>query len=698
VRTLPVVLTFVLAAGTARAALELKPSTNRVGAFSKIEFTVAGLGHSTDPFDPAVVDLRVEFAGPDGRRVIVPAFFAQEYERRRGETGAPRDWIYPVGNGAWKVRFAPAAVGRYRAMAVLKDRDGEKRSPSVAFECVPSTARGFIRVARKDPRFLEFDNGEPFFAIGQNLAFIGEQQYVTPAKAEEIFAKLAANGANYLRVWTCAEDWALAIEARKSAWGRSWSGRGRIGADPENPTRRCLVLASNALMQEVNPSHAVALKPTTRYVLTGKVRTETNGALRLELHGTSVELKTERPLAWTEFQHEFTTGAREWRLGTMRFRREGSGTAWLSDVSLREAGGGPELLWEADVNRPARGFFNPLDCFLLDELVAAAEQRGVYLQLCTLTRDLYMNALTNATSAAYERAIADAKKFFRYAIARWGYSTSVAAWEYWNEMNPNLPTDRFYAELGEFFEANDPYRHLRTTSTWGPSAKDCRHAKLDIADVHFYLRPTDQPRLANEVDAVLERTRWLREQAPNKPAHLGEFGLADDQWRITENMRRSPDLSDMHNALWASALSGASGTALFWWWERIDQRGGYTNYATVSRFIADVPWNGGEVQRLEARCSEPAMRVIGLRAGKRAWIWIFDPASSWQRVAVEKQEPPERGDLVVEIPWPFTSARAEWWHTRGGGANAHKEAAREGTLRLVVPSFQRDIAGRVVAE
>ena len=128
-----------------------------------------------------------------------------------------------------------------------------------------------------------------------------------------------------------------------------------------------------------------------------------------------------------------------------------SGTAWLSDLSLKEAGGHAELLWEAEVNRPTRGFYNPLDCFLLDELVTAAEQRGIYLQLCMLTRDLYMNAVTNASSTNYDRAIEDAKNFFRYAIARWGSSTSVAAWEYWNEMNPGLPTDRFYEELGEFF-------------------------------------------------------------------------------------------------------------------------------------------------------------------------------------------------------------------------------------------------------
>ena len=74
---------------------------------------------------------------------------------------------------------------------------------------------------------------------------------------------------------------------------------------------------------------------------------------------------------------------------------------------------------------------------------------------------------------------------------------------------------------------------------------------------------------AGKVEAVLERTQWLREHAPNKPAHLGEFGLANDQWQPTEEMKSSREVVDFHNALWASALSGAATTALFWWWDRL---------------------------------------------------------------------------------------------------------------------------------
>ncbi len=687
--------------GAAQPKIELQCSTPRAGKYERVEFRLQGVGEYANPFDPEEVDLSLQLTTPRGQRLSLPAFYCQEYERGRVGQGRQRDWLYPVGRPGWRARFAPAEVGAYQATAILKDRHGSVSSVPVSFECVASAGKGFVRISLRDPRFFEFTEGQPFFPIGQNLAFIGNQQFVTLSKAEEIFAKLATNGASYLRIWTCCEDWAMAVEARKSAWGRSWDWRPPIVPMPDsaNTNRRCLKLSGPGAALNVNPSHTVALRPGTRYAVTGKVRTEGGTALRLEVHGT----KSEKPLAsapeqaWTAFRHEFTSGPADYWLDRMSLRLEGNGTAWVSDLSLKESGDGPELLWEADVNRPVRGFYNPLDCAMLDELVAAAEQRGIYLQVCLITRDLYMDALKDPASPAYERAIEDAKKLFRYAVARWGWSPNVAAWEYWNEMNPGLPTDRFYTALGEYLEQVDVYRHLRTTSTWGPSAKDCRHPKLDIADTHFYLRPSDKGRLRDEVEAVLDRTRWLREQAPNKPAHLGEFGLANEKWQPTEEMKQSRELIDFHNALWASALSGASGTAMFWWWDRLDPRDVYPLYRPLSAFIADVPWASGAIRPASLGVADDRLRAVGLQDGQRAWVWLFHRAASWANVVIEKKTPPEIPDATVDLQhWPAGAYRVQWWDTREGKViREDQRTVQDGTLRLSAPAFARDVACQV---
>ena len=124
----------------------------------------------------------------------------------------------------------------------------------------------------QDSRYLALSEGVPFFGIGQNLAFIGSgEQYVDLTKAEQIFDRLKENGANFIRVWTCCEDWAMAIEARKSAWGRSWDWHPPIVADPADGARKCLALTPSKALA-VSPSHPVALRPGTRYRLDCRVR------------------------------------------------------------------------------------------------------------------------------------------------------------------------------------------------------------------------------------------------------------------------------------------------------------------------------------------------------------------------------------------------------------------------------------------
>lgn len=680
-------------AGLRADSLELRAATNRIGRFEVLEFRLAGLGAVDDPFDPAVVEARLVVRA-EGREWSVPAYFGQDYER--GRHGG-RDWFHPRGDAGWKARFAPLVAGDHEATAIVRDRLGERASGTVHFEARESGRPGFVRVSRKDPRWLEFSDGRPFFPIGQNLAFIGSQQYVTLTRAEEIFGRLAANGANYLRVWTGCEDWALALEAPKSAWSRSWSQRTPVVAMPDQPGRRCVLLTNEVI--EVQPSHDVGLKPATAYVASGRVRVEPDTQVRLEIQGTTGPVigPSASGETWTPFRQAFTTRPSDYWLSGMRFRREGTGKVWVTDVSLRPAEGGPELLWEADVNRPVRGWYNPLDCFWLDELLAAAQSNHLHLQLCLLTRDLYMGALKDPAGAPYDAAIADARKAVRYAVARWGAFTSVAAWEYWNELDPGLPTDRFYTELGRFLDRIDPWHHLRTTSTWGPSAKDCRHPELDLAEVHFYLRPADRDRLSDEVEAVLDRARWLREHAPGKPAHQGEAGLADDQWRILEEMKRSPVVADFHNLLWASALSGTTGTALAWWWERLDQRQVYPDYQPLSRFLADVPWTTANPQPFVAEAAGAQVRVVGLRTRAAVWLWCFHRTAAWKHVVAAGFQPGPVASATVTLDGiEFTEGRVDWWDTRSGSVTRTSGVSvHNGRVVLPVPEFTHDVAAQL---
>ncbi len=699
---LVVVLALAAMVGSGRGAaltLSVEAPGGRVGCFEVIEFRVDGVG-SDSALPTRRETVAVEVKGPDGGAVVVPGFLGQGFEHEWVEEGGRRRaWMYPVGHPVWRVRYCPPRVGGYTATAVVRGGGREDRSAPVTFEGVASANHGFVRVSARDPRFFEYTDGTPFFAIGQNLAFVGEGQYVTLARAEAIVGRLGAQGANWVRVWAGCEDWAMGLEARKSAWGRSWDWRPPIVESPGGVVgERCLLLAPGRSVLRVDPSHAVALRPATRYVVTARVRTEQGGTVRVLVQGgRSESWGSGGGEGWREVRHEFTTGPGDRWLRGMSWEREGSGRAWLAGVSLREVTGGPELLWEAEIDRPVRGFYNPVDAHMLDRLLRVAQAQGVHVQLCLATRDVYLQDLKDEGSLAYDRAIGDAQRLWEYAVARWGAYTSLGMWEYWNEMDPNLPTDRFYREVGEALTRRDPYGHLRSTSTWGPSAKDARHPELDVADAHFYLRPPDRPRLRDEVEAVLERAAWLRRVAPAKPAILGEFGLADEQWRPTAEMRRRREVIDFKHGLWASALSGLSGTALFWWWDQLDPCDHYPLYRPLSQFVADVPWTSGDVRALTGVVDDERVRVVGLRAQERLWLWFFHRAASWDQVVVQGSAPSAReGVSFLVEDYPEGEVRVQWVDT-GSGRELRGDLVTvgKGGLRIEVPAFSTDVAAKV---
>ena len=671
------------------------PCPARVGKYERLELALTLEQTYDNPFDPCEVAIDLLVECPSGRSLVLPAFFGQDYERRDlHRDGKPVAWCYPVGSGTWKARFAPTETGTYTIRARLTDREGLSQSQAIRVECVPSASKGFLRTGRQDPKFLEFTEGDPFFAIGQNLAFIGESQYVNVPKAEAIFAELEHNGANFLRLWTCCQDWAIAIEAHKSAWTRSWNRQSPVVPLPDTEGKCVQLKGPDGGSIEVSPSHRVALRPDTRYTLRGRFRTDGAGGLRIQV-GRHDWQASANAGTWQTFAEEFSTGPGEYWLGRTTIALSGEGTAWLTDLSLKESAGGAELLWEADVNRPVRGYYNPLDCFMLDQVVQAGERHGIYLMLCLLTRDLYMNALSEPNSAPYDQAIIDARKLMRYAVARWGYSTSVAAWEYFNEIDPGKPTDRFYQEVGDYLDEIDIYRHLRTTSTWHPSARDCHLAALDVAQLHHYLRPGGAD-FRDEVQAIIDRAAFLREHAPNKPALIGEFGLATDKWGLSEHMKQDREGVHFHNALWASAFAGPSGAAMFWWWEQLDLQDAYRHYRPLAAYLRDISFEG--LRATGATTSDERLRVLGYQGTDRAYLWLSSRNAIWWNIVAAGQPPQEVTDAALRIeglsPGEYT---VQWWDTgRGICFQTHRIRHDQTRLSVTVPPVRSDIACKIV--
>lgn len=689
----------ICAAGAAERTVRVTGGAETVEQYARVEYVIEAPLVFDDPLDSGDVDVHAIVKLPSGKTETVPAFYYQPFEYKSLAHGRDKaDWLYPVGQAQWRLRYAPRQVGVHKLQVVAIDRKRRQTSAPMRLVCTASKRRGFVRVAGEDPRYFAFDNGECFFPVGQNMAYVR-----TLSRTRAMLRGFAAAGGNYIRVWTCCEDWALGIASRKSAWGRSWMNDWPIGLKPDRDayhTNRLCVHLSGAKGRSlpVRPSYRIACRPATKYVLRGRLRTADGAAVQVRLSGRDAKPWTHSGAKWTTFRHEITTGEGQHWFPAITLTLAEGGRAWLDSLSLTESAGGPDLLWEADVNRVPRRAINPTDGYLLDQVVAAAEEAGVYLQLCLLTRDHYMPAIRSADGRAYQAAVRDAKNLLRYAVARWGASTHVVTWEYFNETDPGRNWLPLYRACAGHLDAVDPHRHLRGTSSWAPNPKDWTSACLDVADEHYYMRPSSKELYHDAAAAVLSRARKLRQWAESRPALVSEFGVLNDKWRPTPDLARDKDYLHHHNALWASALSGLSGTVMHWLWDDMHKRSLYANYRGLSAFVKGVPFHTAKMHATQATVSDAGVRVVGRQNAQRAYVWLADRQAVWWHLGPDKPAPtPHRGVTVTLSGLASGPRDVQWWDTRTGKITHRGRVQSDGkTLRLNVPDVTGDIACKIL--
>ncbi len=135
---------------------------------------------------------------------------------------------------------------------------------------------------------------------------------------------------------------------------------------------------------------------------------------------------------------------------------------------------------------------------------------------------------------------------------------------------------------GEFSgKAAEPYGHLVST-TYGTD-EVWRIPEIDYTQTHSY-------GTGNIPDhGTVVHKEALAHAAFGKPHLMAEFGI---DWRSPDN-KYDPDGKgiNLHNALWASALSGEAGGAMIWWWDNyIHPTKLYPHFEPLAKFAQRVPW------------------------------------------------------------------------------------------------------------
>ena len=294
---------------------------------------------------------------------------------------------------------------------------------------------------------------------------------------------------------------------------------------------------------------------------------------------------------------------------------------WFS--SMRDAGENYARIWFAPWSMGLEhkpGTLNRYDlgnAWEFDHVLELAERCGIYLLLALdhhgmfLSNDASWSGGNNYWKRSSPYAVENggpcpsANEFFtnlearktyqkrlRYLIGRYGYSPRLLSWQFFNEIdNAYIPRSNlvnkdvvaWHREMGQWLRANDPYRHLISTSLTGASIRPEYWAmpEMDFSVYHAYGEADPARRIA-QVAADLQ-------QRYQKPVMIGEFGISAAGWNIAQD----PYLRGFRQGLWGGVLSGSVGTSMSWWWENLHTDDTYPLYTTLHDLMARAGWNQG---------------------------------------------------------------------------------------------------------
>lgn len=250
------------------------------------------------------------------------------------------------------------------------------------------------------------------------------------------------------------------------------------------------------------------------------------------------------------------------------------------------------------------GQFDLGNAWRLDYVLGLASRHGLRLQLCIDSYNILRNVDAsnfwertphNADNGGPLRVWTDFwtdgemerlyRAKLRYLVARWAAHPEVFAWEFWNEVDLTRGYEpstvaAWHGRMAAELKKLDPYDHPLTTSlasTMGDRTLDL-HRGLDFFQTHHY--GSDDP-------AVTVAQQQSRKGAWGRPHFFGEIGADASGPRADLD----PNGLQVHDPIWISFATGASGSAMPWWWDSlIAPRDLYRHFAAAAKFIRGVEW------------------------------------------------------------------------------------------------------------
>jgi Endo-beta-mannanase len=297
---------------------------------------------------------------------------------------------------------------------------------------------------------------------------------------------------------------------------------------------------------------------------------------------------------------------------------------WISSFNL-------PLDWKRGFNSnrytPSDNYFNPSAIAKIDSMINLTDSLKVYIMF-TLGPGAYGLREGGFSASAADffvnpKSKQRYKNRLRYLIARWGYSTSICAWELFNEIdnvqfgNKNKPISadsivQWHDEMSTYIKQTDPYKHLVTTSISHRDLKGLNSLKdIDINQKHIY-------RNTGAIPSTIEQY----ENDFKKPYVIGEYSFEWDWSKNFDDYAEDMDV-DFKRGLWYGMFSPTPILPLSWWWEYFDNRGIIPYFKGV-REISDQMLEAGNGSFEKVVVEAGSLEAYGVKCGKKIFVYLYN--------------------------------------------------------------------------
>jgi len=366
-----------------------------------------------------------------------------------------------------------------------------------------------------------------------------------------------------------------------------------------------------------------------------------------------------------------------------------------------------------------------------DIIIESARQNGVYIELSSKGEPYWIWDASvydegwnpNPVRFDNQQHLNYWKRNYRYRIARWGYATSIATWEVWNEhghISAGSETWNFYTDLAKYIKDTDPYDHLVTTSqgsqAWSPAFWST--PGMDVVNYHDYMMPGRYNNVYDAADFVYRFMQCLRmtngstcglslgdgsnASGPQKPIIWGELDTGTSAWN-----EPNPQPKATHAMRWAGLFSPGGTTGIDWYWDSQSASFMATKHAEAkiaSDFFKDIDYAGKKFTYLSTsdvkltsetvQTSNTLLRVLAMKAqnNSEAYAWVQNKNNArW-----------DQGINTTPISASFTlngmtqgTYTIQTWDTYSGQITTSTIQANNGSITIPVTNLSKDIALKI---